>query len=419
MSWLRMPVRVGLAISVTAMCASTFGTLGLGALAPYLQAHFHLSTFTIGALPALVFLGAALVSVRAGHLSDRIGAGRTLALAQLGVSAAIGLAALAPSPLTFLAAVGIAGIGYGAVNPATNVLSTSAVPRRHRALFLGIKQAGVTIGGLLAGLILPSVADAVGWRASLLVPIGVLLLSSMIGVWTARREADGWFDPPAPAVTARPERRDPVAVPGGSATGLFGFISSGIQLSVAGYLSVFLVEVNGFSKPLAGVGLSVAFAAGCVGRPVWGAISDRFFASPASTLVITSGISVVGLAAMSTGLVGATLWVVLALVGFCSIGWNGVYMALITDRAADQSLGRATGRGLLFLYGGVIALPPLLGLVRDVVHSWSVTWLVATGLVLVAAVTMALAPRTIVHVRSGEPMLPESERAAASVAASL
>ena len=409
MTWLRTPVRAGLAISVVAMAASTFGTLGLGALAPYLQAHFHMSTFTIGTLPALVFLGAAVVSVRAGHLSDRIGAGRTLVLSQLVVTAGIGLAAVAPTRLIFLAAVGIAGTGYGAVNPATNVLSTSLVLRRHRALFLSIKQAGVTVGGLVAGLILPSVADAVGWRASLLVPIGALLASALIGVWVARRETAGWFDRPAPAVRAPPERRDAVAVPGGGATALFGFIMSGVQLSVAGYLSVFLVEANGFSKPLAGLGLSVAFAAGCVGRPVWGAVSDRFFTSPASTLVITSSISVAGLAAVSGGMSGAGLWAVLALVGLCSIGWNGVYMALITDRAADQSLGRATGRGLRFIYGGVIALPPLLGLVRDIVHSWPAVWLVATGLVFVAAATMALAPRTVVHVRSGEP---EAELAA-------
>jgi len=415
MIWLRTPVRIGLAISVIAMGASTFGTLGLGALAPYLQAHFHMSTFAIGMLPALVFLGAALVSVRAGRLSDRIGAGRTLALSQLLVAAGVGLAVLAPTRLIFLAAVGIAGAGYGAVNPATNVLSTSLVPRRHRALFLSIKQAGVTVGGLLAGLILPSVADAVGWRFSLLVPIGALIGSASIGVWVARRETAGWFERPAPAVPERPERRDPVPVPGGAATGLFGFIMSGVQLSVAGYLSVYLVDTKGFSRSLAGLALSVAFAAGCVGRPIWGAISDRFFASPASTLVVTSSLSLAGLAAVSAGVSGPALWVVLALVGLCSIGWNGVYMALITDRAADQRLGHATGRGLLFLYGGVISLPPLLGLLRDVVHSWPAVWLAATVLVLLAAGTMALVPRTVVHVRSGEPTHPEAELAVAEL----
>ena len=126
----------GLVVSLIAMGTSTFTTLGLGALAPYLRTSLHLSTFEVGALPALVFLGALTVSSRAGHLTDRIGAGRALIVSQLGVAAGVAIAATAPGRAIFLAGVGLAGIGYGAVNPATNVLSTSLVPRRRRGLFL-------------------------------------------------------------------------------------------------------------------------------------------------------------------------------------------------------------------------------------------------------------------------------------------
>src|SRR5437762_4878196 len=84
--WLRKPVIVGLALSLLAMGTSTFTTLGLGALAPYLRSEFHLSTFEVGALPALVFLGAVTASVPAGRLTDRIGAGRALALSLAGVA---------------------------------------------------------------------------------------------------------------------------------------------------------------------------------------------------------------------------------------------------------------------------------------------------------------------------------------------
>ena len=38
----------GLLISLLAMGTSTFTTLGLGALAPYLRASLHLSTFEVG-----------------------------------------------------------------------------------------------------------------------------------------------------------------------------------------------------------------------------------------------------------------------------------------------------------------------------------------------------------------------------------
>jgi len=390
----------GLAVSLIAMGTSTFTTLGLGALAPYLRVSLHLSTFEVGALPALVFLGALTVSSRAGHLTDRIGAGRALVVSQLGVAAGVAIAATATGRTIFLAGVGIAGIGYGAVNPATNVLSTSLVPRRRRGLFLSVKQTGVTFGGLVAGIVLPRLADAVGWRTALLIPIGMLLTSATIGLWVTRRETAGWFDvPPATAASTATVR---VRVPGPAATGLFGFVSSGVQLSVAAYLAVYLVDTQHFSKPTAGLALSVAFCAACLGRICWGSLSDRFFSSHATTLGVTSVGSVAGIAAIGAGVQGAALWPVVALVGFCSIGWNGVYMALLTDRAGEAKLGRATGRGLMFLYGGVVLVPPLLGVLEDATGSWSAMWAVACTAVLGAAAVLALGPRTEVSVRSGE-----------------
>jgi MFS family permease len=341
--------------------------------------------------------------VRAGRLTDRIGAGRALVGGQLGVALGIGVATLAPGRTLFFIGVGIAGLGYGAVNPATNVLSTSLVPRRRRGLFLSVKQTGVTLGGLIAGIALPRLADAIGWREALLVPIGMLLVSALAAVWVARRETIGWFDLPAQASAGTIVH---LRVPGPKVTAVFGFVSSGIQLSVAAYLTVFLVDTHHFSRPNAGLALSVAFGAGCVGRVAWGSISDRFFASHATTLVISSGGSLVGLAMISAGVHGVLLWLVIALVGFCSIGWNGVYMALLTDRAGDVKLGQATGRGLMFLYGGVVVLPPLLGALHDTVRSWSTVWAVACGAVLAAMTMLALGPRVSVSVRSGEGAVP-------------
>ena len=398
----RLPAaaRAGLAVSLVAMGTCTFTTLGLGALAPYLRASLHLSTFEIGALPALVFLGALMVSVGAGQLADRIGAGRALVGSQLVVALGVAIAALAVDRAMFLAGVGVAGLGYGAVNPATNVLSTSLVPRRRRGLFLSVKQAGVTLGGLVAGLVLPRLADAVGWRASLAVPVGLLLVSASVGLWVARRERAGWFD--VPVAAAASEHRVSVRVPGAAVTGLFGFVSSGVQLSVAAYLTVYLVDTQHFSRPTAGLALSVAFGAACLGRISWGSLSDRLFSSHATTLLLTSAGSVAGIAVIGAGVSGAALWPVIAVVGFCSIGWNGVYMALIADRAGDVKLGRATGRGLMFLYGGVVLVPPLLGVLQDSARSWPAMWAVAAAAVLAVAVLLGLGPRTVVAVRSGE-----------------
>jgi hypothetical protein len=73
-------------------------------------------------------------------------------------------------------------------------------------------------------------------------------------------------------------------------------------------------------------------------------------------------------------------------------------MALITDRAAGRGLGHATGRGLMFLYGGVVLVPPTLGAIKDGVGSWTAAWVAASVAVLVALSTLALGPRTVVEV---------------------
>jgi MFS family permease len=400
MTWVTPPVLVGLGVSVATMAGSTFSTLGLSALAPDLRTSFHLTTFEVGLIPGLVFAGALAGSVPAGSLTDRIGAGRALTASQLGVATGVAMAALAPSAWSFLTGIAIAGVGYGAVNPATNVLSTSLVPRRRRALFLSVKQTGVTLGGLVAGATLPRLAQLLGWRLAVGVAIGLLLCGALAGRWVARRERAGWFAAPRAATALPPAVR--VWVPGGPPTALFGFVMSGVQLSLAGYLTVYLVDTHGFSRTTAGLALSVAFGAACLGRIAWGWLSDRCFASHATTLVLASAGSLGALVGIASGVSGPVLWLIFVLIGVCSIGWNGVYMALITDRAAQGGLGRATGRGLTAIYGGVAVVPPLLGVVKDVAHSWAVVWTVATGAVLLAATTLAVSPRRLVGVAAEE-----------------
>jgi MFS family permease len=397
MSWVTPPVLVGLGVSATATAVSTFSTLGLGALAPTLRTSLHLTTAEVGLIAGLVSLGALTASVPAGHVTDRIGAGRSLTLALLGVTAGVIIAMLAPGRWVFLGGAFVAGLGYGAVNPATNVLSTALVPRRRRALFLSVKQTGVTVGGLAAGVALPRLAQSLGWRSALTLAIAVLLAGVLMGLWAARREAAGWFDSTrgAPAGRSAPTS---LSLPRVAPTALFGFVMSGVQFSLAGYLTVYLVDAHGFSTTTAGTALSVAFASACVGRIAWGWLSDRWFASHATTLSLIAVASAAAIAAMASGIGGVSLWLIMVMIGLSSIAWNGVYMALITEPATRDGLGRATGRGLTAIYAGSALVPPLLGAVKDATDSWPVAWGVAVGAVLFAGAILAGTSRRLVPV---------------------
>jgi cyanate permease len=100
---------------------------------------------------------------------------------------------------------------------------------------------------------------------------------------------------------------------------------------------------------------------------------------------------------MASGLSGPSLWLSVVMIGLCSIGWNGVYMALITEPATQGGLGRATGRGLTAIYAGSAVVPPLLGAIKDLSDSWPAAWGVATGAVLLASAVLAGSSRRVVR----------------------
>jgi MFS family permease len=391
----RLPERrvlVGLALAAGAMAASTYATLGYAAIAPLVRDRFGFSTVEVGALTALVFLGALVASVPAGRLTDRLGAPAMLALSQAGVALGAATSAVAPSRPVFLAGVAVAGLAYGGVNPPTNVLVTDAVPRRHRALFLSLKQTGVPIGGLMAGSTLPSAASLVGWRGALLLPVGVLAVTGAISMTIARREAAGRGAQEATRLP-EPTHFETAPAPSLPPTGAYGFVMAGVQLTFVGYLTVYLVDAHGYGPTAAGFMLSLALALGVAGRIAWGAMSDRWFASHATSLALAGTGSVAGLLLLSLSDGGLPLVAAVVLVGFCGIGWNGVYLALVADGAALHTLGRATGSALVFLYSGVVLVPPLFGLLVDEIHDWPDAWRIAALAALCAALTMGFAPR--------------------------
>lgn len=103
-----------------------------------------------------------LSSRYAGKMTDAVGPTRVLFASLLVFAAGMGFAAVAPGTLTLMAAVLVAGLAYGGVNPPTNVVVAGNLSQR-LGFFLSIKQSGVPLGGLLAGLVMPPIAIGNGF----------------------------------------------------------------------------------------------------------------------------------------------------------------------------------------------------------------------------------------------------------------
>lgn len=360
-----------LGLATGGMVSANFVMLGIAALIPLIRRDFTLTTPEIGAVAAAPWLTAAVCGMRAARITDRYGPGIAVGVSQLFVVAATLVVAIAPNAAVFFIGVSLVGVGYAIVNPATNVLSTGAISGRRRGLAMSIKQTGVTVGGAVAGLTLPALAAAVGWRWALVVPA---LASLGVAVWGFALRRRGLREPLI--------LFDRTIEMSRSRLGLYGFAMAGVQVAIFGYLTVYLVDRLGYSPGVAGLGLSVALIAGSVGRICWGMASDR----SADRVRILQGISIGSAAALLLVPFAhhAMIWLLLIVVGLLSIGWNGTFHAVVAESAGAGGVGRATSFALIFLYIGNVSVPPLLGFVIDHL-SWSSFWFVEAGGGVIAA----------------------------------
>jgi MFS family permease len=364
-------------VSVSVLAAATFAMSAIGVLAPKLSSAFDLSRAGVGLLTSLMFLGAAIGSGPAGRLTDRRPPAHVLGVAMAGFAGAVALFALAPTLPVLLVAVTLAGLAFGGINPPTNVMVAGRLARRV-GFFLGLKQSGVPLGGLLAGIVLPPVALAYGWRVSVglaavlcgLAAVGVLLI----------RNARGMVRPPA-------EHQRPIDRRQITALGTFGFVMAGSQWAFLTYLVLFLTEELHFGLALAGLALALAQGLGACARLLWGWLSDAS-GKRLEVLLVMAAMQIVALELLAVVPVQAAVWPMIGLAGLSVVGWNGAFYGLVAETAGPGRIGQATGRALVLIFAGSVVFPPLLGALVDAVDSWRLLWAVCGCLVAIAAVVL-------------------------------
>ena len=138
----------------------------LAALAPFLKDHFHLTNEGYGLIVSAFSLAYALVAPAAGLLIDRIGltTGAAFAVGLWSVAGvATGLVGGLGGLLTCRALLGAAESGG---IPATAKGFALYLEPRERAMGTALNQIGITIGMMLAPLLVGGLAAAWGWRAA-------------------------------------------------------------------------------------------------------------------------------------------------------------------------------------------------------------------------------------------------------------
>ncbi|MEK7702054.1 MAG: MFS transporter, partial [candidate division NC10 bacterium] len=156
-----------LALITLAQGLGALTALSVAPLAPFLLDALGLSRFQAGLFLPAIYLGGVLMSLPAGWLADRLGVRFTLGLGQLLTGTMVVLAALAGGFPALLAFLVVGGFGFSVLNPTTGKAIVEWFPPRRRGMAMGVKQTGLTLGGLAAALLLPPLALATSWRHAL------------------------------------------------------------------------------------------------------------------------------------------------------------------------------------------------------------------------------------------------------------
>src|SRR5688572_23097338 len=379
-----------LALVTLAHALGALSVLSVAPLAPFLLESLQLTRAQVGLFVPAVYLGGVLMALPAGWLTDRLGVRATLALGQLVIGGGVLLASAAAGLGSCLAALVLAGFGFSVLNPSTGKAVVEWFPPRRRGVAMGIKQTGLTLGGLTGALTLPPLALTHGWRVALAVA-ALLSLASAILVTLAYRSPAALVPPPPGerahlADLAQFLRRPGVLVVFGS-----GLALSIAQSSVLAYLALYARDTFAVSAVAAGQVLALAQAGGTGGRLAWGVISDRLFGGRRRPGVVINAL--IGAAAYAGFAAGPSLPLPVAIVlavlaGAGAFGWVGLYFALVAEVGGARYAGVLTGAAVAFSWSGVLVGPPLFGLVLELTGAYTVPWLMLAAIAMGVALTL-------------------------------
>jgi MFS family permease len=378
-----------LGVATFTQASACFFVQGIGAVGGFLQRDLNLSGAQLGMLISAAQLVPLIGLLVAGELLDRyserwvVGVGTSM----VGLTLLIGSLAAGYSQL--LIVLLILGAGYSVAQPGGSKSVAAWFPGSQRGFAMGIRQAGLPLGGALAAAVLPPLAGQYGWRSSLLVGGLVSLIGSALFMTLYRTPE---HSSPLPSRDSGKNLRSHLKSRFGMITepAMVNIMLSGtslisVQYGILVLTVLYLADTTGMSLARGALFLLVAQCAGIAGRITLAAWSDRCRSRYVPVVACMSAV-VVGLAFLlvvptqSLPVAGFLF----AWLGFFGFGWYGPWVAYVAETAPAGKQGFALGLAMAVNQIAVILAPPVLGLLADMSGSYRSAWLLLMAMTLVA-----------------------------------
>jgi MFS family permease len=338
----------------------------------------------VGLLSATYAIGTLGGSAPLGGRVGRIGVRRSLRIAALAAAVALVAAAIAPATGWLAAALLAGGLANAIGQPAGNAMVASHVPRHRFGLAFAVKQSGIPLATLLAGLAVPVIALTIGWRYGYAVAAALALGAALLP------------PPDRPVAQRRPERPVPAparrplwalalalssAVVAATSIGAFG-ASAGVAIGLPEGTAGLLVAAGGLA------GLTIRLLAGI--------LADRVDTDALTGVALLIAAGAVGWALMAAGFAvqSAVPYVTgLLIANAFGWGWPGL-LHLSVARRFPTATAAASGVTQTGVSAGLLVGPLLLGVVIGR-SGWFSAWSLAAGAALAAAAAVVALRRRL------------------------
>ncbi len=252
---------------------------------------------------------------------------------------------------------------------------------------MGIRQAGLPLGGVLAAFALPSLATAFGWRSTLVAGALVALSGAVAFMAFYHRPPDR-----RPMPTTSRVRLELLRGPYMKKIIFSGTSMVSVHSGVGVLTVLYLHEVTSMASASAALVYVAVQCAGALGRICLAAWSDRHRSGRYACVLTCLAAVIIGTTLLTTpiGRSPVAACLVFIWLGFFGIGWYGPWVAYAAESAPPDHTGFALGLAMAVNQVAVILAPPVLGLLTDLTGSFAPAWALLAAL---TALTLTMTAR--------------------------
>ncbi|AJI29130.1 sugar (and other) transporter family protein [Bacillus cereus E33L] len=383
---------VMLIVATIAQTTATLITYGVGVFALFWKEEYALTNMESGLLVSVVNVGPLFCMLFVGRLLDQYNEKILISISSFLLGSSLLLTNIVSGFNGLLFVLLLIGMFYSVSQPGGSKVILKWFPKENRGLAMGIRQAGIPIGGALAGVLIPfltvqyNMTYAINSIACICIIGGVLFFVFYKEPYVQEEARKGhnkisfWME--LKVVICKKELY-PIYIT--------GICMISLQMVLVGHFMKFLAGEQSITSIVAGTVFSVMFFSGMIGRIALAAISDVFYKGNRRIplfIAVCASIGLILLLVMNIHTItSGVLYSISALLGFVSIGWFSLFIAEVAELASEESVGITVSVALTLNQIAIIVAPVLFGYIVDE-KGYAYAWLCIVVLLSISAVSL-------------------------------